>query len=180
MNRRRVKTGREKDERWRKNISAPVSQEERGESRFWIQQFRRTWNQLQCTCQNSVTTPLSRHVYQKRSLSSSMHTPPTSKYSHQVAILCPSKYTKMHIIASDFSKISRGSMPPDPLAGLGLRPSFCRLYASWLVPRNIPAYYSTLKSSGKLVCCSKANGHWPFHLISPYFSSLRQLALVNQ
>ena len=50
----------------------------------------------------------------ERSLSSSMHTPPTSKYSHQVGILCPSKYTKMHIIASDFSKISRGSMPPDP------------------------------------------------------------------
>ena len=52
--------------------------------------------------------------FRKRSLSSSMHTPPTSKYSHQVAILYPSKYTKMHIIASDFSKISRGSMPPDP------------------------------------------------------------------
>ena len=48
------------------------------------------------------------------SLSGSMHTPPTSKYSHQVAILCPLKYMKMHIIASDFSKISRGSMPPDP------------------------------------------------------------------
>ena len=30
------------------------------------------------------------------------------------------------------------------------------------------------------VCCSKANGHWPFYLISPYFSALRQLALVNQ
>ena len=74
----------------------------------------------------------------KISLSSSMHTPPTSKYSHQVAILCPSNYTKMHIIASDFSKIFRGSMPPDPLQGLGLRPSFYRLYASWLVPRNIP------------------------------------------
>ena len=66
----------------------------------------------------------------KRSLSSSMHTPPTSKYSHQVANLCPSKYTKMHIIASYFPKISRGIMPPDPLAGLGLRPSFCRPYAS--------------------------------------------------
>ena len=30
------------------------------------------------------------------------------------------------------------------------------------------------------VCCSKANGHWHFHLTSPYFSALRQLALVNQ
>ena len=58
----------------------------------------------------------------KRSLSSSMHTPPTSKYSHQVAILCPSKYTKMHIIASDFSKISRGSMPPDPPSGARASP----------------------------------------------------------
>ena len=29
-------------------------------------------------------------------------------------------------------------MPTDPLAGLGLRPSFFRLYASWLVPRYIP------------------------------------------
>ena len=45
----------------------------------------------------------------------------------------------MHIIASDVSKCSQGSMPPDPLVGLGLRPSFHRLYASWLVPRNIPA-----------------------------------------
>ena len=46
----------------------------------------------------------------------------------------------MYITASDFSKVTRGSMPPDPLAlaGLGLRPSFCRLYASWLVARNIP------------------------------------------
>ena len=34
VNRGRIKTGREKDERWRKNISAPVSQKERGESRF--------------------------------------------------------------------------------------------------------------------------------------------------
>ena len=44
------------------------------------------------------------------------------------------------LTASDFSKVTRGSMPPDPLAleGLGLRPSFCRLYTSWLVPRNIP------------------------------------------
>ena len=30
------------------------------------------------------------------------------------------------------------------------------------------------------VCCSKAIGHWPFHLISPCLSALRQLALVNQ
>ena len=37
-----------------------------------------------------------------------------------------------------FFKISRERIPPDPPAGLGLRPSFCRLYASWLVPRNIP------------------------------------------
>ena len=36
VNRGRIKTGREKDERWRKNISAPVSQKERGESRSWI------------------------------------------------------------------------------------------------------------------------------------------------
>ena len=36
----------------------------------------------------------------------------------------PLKCTKMHIIASDFSKNCRGSRPPDPLAGLGLRPSF--------------------------------------------------------
>ena len=33
VNRGRIKTGREKDERWRKNISAPVSQKESGESR---------------------------------------------------------------------------------------------------------------------------------------------------
>ena len=57
----------------------------------------------------------------KRSLSSSMHTP-TSKYSHQVAISGPSKYTKMHIIASDFSKISRGSMPPEPPSGARASP----------------------------------------------------------
>ena len=38
-----------------------------------------------------------------------------------------------------FFKNFPGDMPPDPLAGLGLRPSFCRLYASWLVPWNIPA-----------------------------------------
>ena len=50
----------------------------------------------------------------KRSLSSSMLTPPTSKYSHQVAILCPSKYTKMHIIASDFSKFPGGACPRTP------------------------------------------------------------------
>ena len=58
-----------------------------------------------------------------------------------MAILCPSKYTKMHVslIASDFSKNFLGEHAPAPLAGLGLRPSFCRLYASWLVPRNIPA-----------------------------------------
>ena len=36
-------------------------------------------------------------------------------------------------------------MPPDPPSGLGLRPSFCRLYASWLLPRNIP----------DIVLCSK-------------------------
>ena len=28
--------------------------------------------------------------------------------------------------------------------------------------------------------CAVPNGHWPFHLIPPYFSALRQLALVNQ
>ena len=67
VNRGCIKTGREKDVRWRKNISAPVSQKERRESRFWIpEQFWMTWNQLQCTCQNSVTTPLSCHVYQKK------------------------------------------------------------------------------------------------------------------
>ena len=143
-----------------KNYSAPVSQKERGESRYWIpEKFRSTYNKLQCTCQNGVTTPLSCHVNQKKT--AFMHTPSlpsayafllypisslgrpaldalnsphgyqrSSKYSHQGAILCPSKCTKMHIIASDFSKISRGSMPPDPLAGLGRSPSFCRLYAS--------------------------------------------------
>ena len=70
--------------------------------------------------------------------------PPTSKYCHQVAISCPSKYTKMHIIASDFSKFPGGACPrtPPPIARLGLRPSFCCLYASWLVPRNIPAVLS--------------------------------------
>ena len=51
-------------------------------------------------------------------------------------IICPSKYTKMHIVASDFSKIFQGNMPPDPLAGLGLCLSFYRLYAGWLVPRR--------------------------------------------
>ena len=66
----------------------------------------------------------------KISLSSSLHTPPTSIYSHQVAILCPAKYTKMHIIASDFSKFPGGACPRTPLTGLGLRPSFSRLYAS--------------------------------------------------
>ena len=30
------------------------------------------------------------------------------------------------------------------------------------------------------VCCTRANGHWPFHPILPYFSALRQLPLVNQ
>ena len=53
-----------------KNFSAPVSQKERGESRSGIpEKFRSTYNKLQCTCQNGVTTPLSCHVYQKRSLS---------------------------------------------------------------------------------------------------------------
>ena len=68
--------------------------------------------------------PSAAHVYryQKRSLSSSMHTPPTTKYSHQVAFPCSSKYTKMHIIASDFSKIFRGSMPPDPPSGAQATP----------------------------------------------------------
>ena len=154
-------------------ISAPVSQKERGESRFLIlAQFRSTWNQLQCTCQKGVTASLSCHVYRKKIAFhaytfSSQHIyafllfPISSlgrpaldlKTVHTVsnvyqnidivmingAILCPSNCTKMHIMASDFSKTSRGSMPPDPLAGLGLRPSFCRLYASWMVPRNIPA-----------------------------------------
>ena len=60
------------------------------------------------------------------------------KCSHQPAILCPSNYTKMHINASDFQKFPGGACPRTPLVGLGLRPSFCRLYASWQVPRNIP------------------------------------------
>ena len=30
------------------------------------------------------------------------------------------------------------------------------------------------------MCCAKANGHWPFHIIPQYFSALRQLALVHQ
>ena len=30
------------------------------------------------------------------------------------------------------------------------------------------------------VCCAKANGHGPFHIIPQYFSALRQLALVVQ
>ena len=30
------------------------------------------------------------------------------------------------------------------------------------------------------VCCAKANGHWPFHIIPQYFSALRQLAFVHQ
>ena len=57
----------------------------------------------------------------KRSLSSSMLTPLTSKYSHQVAILCPSKYTKMHIIASDFSKFP-GEHAPGPPSGARASP----------------------------------------------------------
>ena len=34
VNRGRIKMGREKDERWRKNISVPVSQKERGEKKI--------------------------------------------------------------------------------------------------------------------------------------------------
>ena len=30
------------------------------------------------------------------------------------------------------------------------------------------------------VCCAKANGHGPFHIMPQYFSALRQLALVVQ
>ena len=60
----------------------------------------------------------------KRSLSSSMNAPPTSKYSHQVAILCPSKYTKMQVIASDFSKIFRGACPRTPKRGSGFAQVF--------------------------------------------------------
>ena len=141
-----------------KNFSAPVSQKERGESRSWIpEKFRSTYNKLQCTCQNGMTTLRSCHVYQKKV--AFMHTPSlpafystqslhlvaqhwTPKTVHTVsnvhqniaikgAILCPSKCTKMHIIASDFSKnFPGGACPRTPLAGLGLRPSFCRLYAS--------------------------------------------------
>ena len=37
--------------------------------------------------------------------------------------------------------------------------------------KNIPELFSV---------CTKANGHWPFHLKPPDFSALRQLALVNQ
>ena len=45
----------------------PVSQKERGESRSWIpEQVRSTWSQLQCTCQNSDSTPLSCGIYQKK------------------------------------------------------------------------------------------------------------------
>ena len=61
----------------------------------------------------------------KRSLSSSMHTPPTSKYySHQVAILCPSKYTKMYIIASDFQKFPGGARPRTPQRDSGFAQAF--------------------------------------------------------
>ena len=45
-------------------FSAPFSRKERGET--WIpEQFRSTWNKLQCMCQNGATTPLSCNLYQK-------------------------------------------------------------------------------------------------------------------
>ena len=53
-----------------------------------------------------------------------MLTPPTSKYSHRVAILCPSKYTKMHIIASDFSIFPGGACPRTPERGSGFTQAF--------------------------------------------------------
>ena len=122
----------------------------------------------------------------KRWLSSSMHTPPTSNI-HQVPNLCPSKYTKMHIIASDFSKISRGSMPPDPPSGARaspkLLPSVRKLTGAWKYPCTTEEEHK-LETFARIpnfsVCCAKANGHGPFHIIPQYFSALRQLALVVQ
>ena len=138
------------------NLLAPVSQKERGESRSWIsEQFRSSWNQLQCTCQNSDTTPLSCHVYQEKiafkfnAYTSSQHvrpyTPPNlfvgwssnigrktvrtvsnvhQNNSRQRATLCSSKNTKMHISASEFSKIFRGSMPRTPQRVSGFARAF--------------------------------------------------------
>ena len=37
-----------------------------------------------------------------------------------------------------FFKNFQWSTPRTPLSGLGLHPSFCRLYASWRVTRNVP------------------------------------------
>ena len=99
-----------------KNISVPVSQKERGESRFSIpDQFEGPGTSCSARVRIVLPRPSAAMSIRKRSLSSSMHTPPTSKCSHQVAILCPSKYTKMYIIASDFSKFPGGACPRTPL-----------------------------------------------------------------
>ena len=47
-----------------------------------------------------------------------MHTPPTSNFSHQVAILCPSKYTSLHLIFQKFP----GEHAPGPPGGAQASP----------------------------------------------------------
>ena len=62
-------------------------------------------------------------------------------------------------------------------------PDMAAVTYTYLPPlkKSIPAWNGWKKIFQNFsVCCSKANGHWPFHRISPYFSALRQLALVNQ
>ena len=45
------------------------------------------------------------------------------------------------------------TLPRTPLAGLGLRPSFGRMYASWMVPRNIPG--TDISSEHSLRTCTQ-------------------------
>ena len=52
----------------------------------------------------------------------------------------PRKCIQSHLIF----KIFPGKHAPDPLAGLGLRPSFSSLYTSWLVSRNIPEFCNVI------------------------------------
>ena len=108
-------------------------------------------------CQNSVTTPLRCHVYQKKIAfrhTPSAHTPFNTTQSlravvqhwtpetvhtvsnvHQnIAIkglfYVPQNARKCIYSHLIFQKFFGGACPRTPLAGLGLRPGFCCLYAS--------------------------------------------------
>ena len=103
-----------------------------------------------------------------------MHTPPTSKYSHQVAILCPSKYTKMHIIASDFSKKFPGEHAPGtPLAGSGFAPAFavctqldCCLEISLFYYSESHGLNLTLPKPGRYLISNKSLWPWQHRIVT--------------